>query len=191
MSELETSKLSPQETEAIAVNYLKSLETGFLPKNVFFEVARLAVMNTVEIGFVRPIEEIDQPQKILLTQRPSTDEFWPNQWHIPGSVVRASDPVKHEHDYDAAISRVRNEVGGGLQLIGAPQEFETVRRSASRGSEVTVRLIADTEGDPERGEFFDMADVLKNPPKGGLLETHDVAIAKVAAVQRALLKPNK
>lgn len=192
MNKIKTvSHLTTQEREAIAVDYLKSLETGFLPEEIFTQMARLAVINTVEVGFVRPIYEIGQPQQVLLTQRPSTDKFWPNQWHVPGSVVRASDPVEHEHDYDMAISRVKDEIGGGLELIGNPQEFETLRRTGPRGSEITVRMIADATGDPQNGEFFDAVDVLKNPPKGGLLGTHDDAIAKIAAAQRTLLKRNK
>lgn len=177
--------LTPEQTEAVAANYLASLEPGALPFPTFIQIARLAVLNTLEVGFVKPFEEQGNT-RVLLTQRPSTDKFWPNQWHIPGAVVLASDPVKHDHDYDAALGRVRDEAGGSLHMIGDPLEFDTVRRMGLRGSEITVRMLAETEGDPDKGEFFDARDVLKNPPKGGLVHSHEDAIAKIAAAHRSL-----
>lgn len=178
-------KLTSDESNAVAVNYLASLEHGVLPEELFTQMGRLIVLSTVELGMVRPLDESGRT-KILLTQRPSNDRFWPNQWHVPGSVVRADDPVKHDHDYDAAISRIRDEVGGTLAIIGKPHEFETIRRTGPRGSETTTRVVAETSGDPLNGEFFDVVDVLDNPPKGGLIENHDVAIARIAAAQKKL-----
>lgn len=167
--------LTAEQEEAIAASYLARLaeqKPDRLPFGIFVPVASLMVMHTVEIGFVKPQSDTSTGQ-VLLTQRPASDRFWPNQWHIPGSIVLANDPVKHEHDYDAAISRVLAEVGGNVEIAGQPREFDTVRRLGLRGSEVT--------GEPEHGAFFDAADVLRHPPEAGLIDSHAAAIEKIAA----------
>lgn len=181
--------VTPEQEEAIAANYLAKLaeqRPDQLPYEIFLPVAKLMVMHTVEVGFVKPPEEDGESALVLLTQRPATDKFWPSQWHVPGSVVRATDPVKHEHDYDAAFSRVLDEVGGDIQVIRKPVEFDTVRRKGIRGSEVTVRLLAEVEGDPANGTFFDAADIIRRPPEEGLIGSHAAAIEKIAATYRSL-----
>ncbi len=191
MSVSETSfpQISPEQEQVIAANYLARLaeqQPDRLPFEIFLPVAKLMVMHTVEVGFVKPSDENEENALVLLTQRPATDKFWANQWHIPGSVVRATDPVKHEHDYDAAFSRVLDEVGGDIQVVRDPVGFDTVRRKGMRGSEVTVRLLAEVEGEPANGAFFDAADILRRPPEGGLINSHAEAIEKVAATYRSL-----
>jgi hypothetical protein len=99
---------------------LAEAEPDQLPYAIFVPIAKLLVLNTVEVGFVKPAPTDERKAQVLLTQRPDTDQFWANQWHIPGSIVRASDPVKHEHDYDAAVSRVKDEIGGGIQVVQEP-----------------------------------------------------------------------
>ena len=176
--------LTEEQQRLIAARYLSGLaeeEPGLIPYELFVPMAKLMVMHTVEVGFVKPSGTDGRRAQVLLTQRPATDEFWANQWHIPGSIVRATDPVKHEHDYDAAVNRVRDEIGGGIQVISQPLEYDTVRRKGQRGSEVTVRLMADSAGDPVNGRFFDADQVLRNPPDGGLIDSHAAAIEKLAA----------
>lgn len=186
ISDQQLSQLSPEQQKTVALDYLRGLgdnPEGLLPLEVFEIIAgKLAVIHTVEVGLVKPAEEGNF--SVLLTQRPPTDHFWPNQWHIPGSVVRPTDPVGHEHDYDAAISRVLSEVGSGIHLVGDPREYETVRRIGNRGSEVTVRLVAEVDGRPSDGAFFNASDVLRNPPEGGLVESHHEAIKGLTAAYR-------
>lgn len=175
--------LTEQQQRLIAAKYLQGLavaESGLLPYDIFVSIGKLMVLNTVEVGFVRPSPSDERRARVLLLRRPETDQFWANQWHIPGSIVRATDPVKHEHDYDAAISRVVKEVGGGIQVVYDPVEYDVVRRKGLRGSETTVRLMAESIGEPLNGAFFDAATVLISPPEGGLIETHAEAIEKLA-----------
>jgi hypothetical protein len=182
--EEELPALTKEQQQLVAANYLKMLveeETDPLPFEIFVPIGRLVVLNTVEVGFVKPSPIDDRRAQVLLVRRPETDQFWANQWHIPGSIVRATDPVKHEHDYDAAISRVIKEVGGGIQVKSNPLEYDVVRRKGVRGSEVTVRLMAESAGEPINGAFFDTRAVLKNPPEVGLIESHAEAIEKLAA----------
>lgn len=183
---LDIPKLTPQQKQAIANEYLESLEPGVLPLPIFRQLARLGVLSTVEVGLVRPSEQNENGTELVLTPRPSTDEYWPGEWHIPGSAIRADDPVKHEHDHEAVISRVMDEVGGDIRIIGEPKEVDMVRRKGQRGSELTLRLLAEVEGEPGNGRFFDAARVLRQPPEAGLLESHAVAIAKVAEAYESL-----
>lgn len=181
--------LTEEQQRLIAASYLQSLaeaESGLLPYDIFLPIGRLVVLNTVEVGFVKPSPIDDRRAQVLLTQRPETDQFWANQWHIPGSIVRATDPVKHEHDYDAAVSRVVGEVGGGIQVVRDPLEYDVVRRKGLRGSETTVRLMAESTGQPLNGAFFDTEAVLKNPPEGGLIDSHAEAIERLAKKYRDL-----
>lgn len=188
MSAFDPSQLSPEQQELVAAHYLSELAeqaTGRLPYEIFQPVSQLVVLNTVEVGFVKPSPTDERHAQVLLTQRPATDKHWADQWHIPGSVVLPTDPVKHEHDYDAAIGRVTQEVGGGLRM-GDFVEYDTVRRKGSRGSEVTVRFMNESQGSPARGRFFDARRILVRPPEGGLIETHAEAIEKLAATYHDL-----
>jgi len=188
-SDLILPRVTAEQEEAIAGNYLARLAEQHpdkLPLEIFTPLAKLMVLTTVEVGLLKRSTEDENRLLVLLSQRPSSDKFWPNQWHIPGSIIRARDPVADEHDYTPAISRVMAEVGGDIQIVQGPLEYETVRRLGLRGSEVTVRLLAEVEGDPTNGAFFDAAEVLRRPPDTGLLESHSAAIEKVAATYRSL-----
>ncbi|MEI9913678.1 MAG: hypothetical protein WDN66_01585 [Candidatus Saccharibacteria bacterium] len=175
--------LTDEQQRLVAVSYLQSLanaETSLLPNDVFLAVGKLVVLNTVEVAFVKPSNTDERDAQVLLTQRSNSDPLWANQWHIPGSIVRAKDPVKHEHDYDAAVSRIFKEVGGGIQVVRDPFEYDVVRRKGQRSSETTVRLMAESAGEPVNGAFFNAEAVLNKPPEGGLLESHAEAIEKLA-----------
>ena len=186
---IQLGQLSAEQRKTVALSYLRDLgdaKEDLLPLDVFELIAgKLAVIHTVEVGMIKPTGE--EGLSVLLTQRPPTDHFWPNQWHIPGSIVRPKDPIKNEHDYDAAFSRVLREVGSGIRVIGEPEEYETVRRRGARGPEVTVRLLAEVDGQPSSdGAFFDTTEALDNPPEGGLVESHWEAIRGLAEAYRRL-----
>ena len=172
--------LTEQQRQAVVDDYLSSLPPGFLPGPVFKQYARVGVMPTVEVGLVRPSEQNEGGTELVLAQRSEEDEHWPGQWHVPGSVVRADDKMDHEHDYDDVIGRVFGEVGGDLEVVRGPRAFDVVRRRGLRGAEITLRLLAEVRGEPERGRFFDARNVLAEPPRTGFVETHDLAIASIA-----------
>lgn len=152
-----------------------------LPYEIFAALASVVVVPTVEVGFMNMQDNI---LRILLTQRAADDAFWPDQWHVPGSVIRATDAITHEHDYLAALERVYAEVGLDIQSTSQPVEFETVHRAGARGTELTVRFLVTISDETKRGKLFDVDDILKNPPKIGLVETHHTAIASFANAYR-------
>jgi hypothetical protein len=178
--------LTSEQEEAVAERYLSNLSPGRYNFPIFAQMARLNVGDTVEIGMIKPPSDIRDSSKILLTQRSAEDVFWPNQWHIPGSVILVTDEEKHEQDFSNPIERVLKEVGGDISFKHKPIQTRSVLRSGLRGKELTARFIVQVEGDPDHGEFFDTTDVLKHPPQGGLLESHDVAIESMDKFYRAL-----
>lgn len=81
---------TPSENEIKqAVDVISRLEKGFLPFDLFIALASKITMPTMELLPVRKGKNGDI--EVLLTQRPADDPYWPNEWHIPGTVIRASD----------------------------------------------------------------------------------------------------
>lgn len=162
-----------------AAKHLAELEPGRQDYRLFKETARLFVQSTVELVPIRK-GEFNRPE-VLLIQRPEDDEFWPNQWHIPGSVALSSDTVKHPSDYDAPLQRIlHDELQGDLKVMRGPFELGTQRRISPRGHEISIVHWAEVNGDPANGTFFDIADIQRRPPEGGIVDTHELSIQRVA-----------
>src|SRR5580704_17304344 len=69
-------------------NLLKKLEPGFQPYPIFEQIARIVVLPIVELI---PLRMHNGTLQVLLIQRAADDEYWPNLWHTPGTVVRSTD----------------------------------------------------------------------------------------------------
>ena len=67
---------------------LSSLEPGRLPLDIFNEIARLTVTPVLELV---PFYREPSSNKVLLLQRSSKDALWPNMYHVPGTVLMATD----------------------------------------------------------------------------------------------------
>jgi hypothetical protein len=74
-------------TEQLAIG-LRNITPGYLPESLFFEISRLGVLTAIEVV---PVRMVGGTCEVLLTQRPSTDLYWPNLWHNPGTIVRPTD----------------------------------------------------------------------------------------------------
>jgi hypothetical protein len=187
-AELILPDLTLEQEAAVAGRHLARLAENppeLLPPALFYPILRLLPASTVEVSFVRPSQTDENNPRILLTKRPPDDALWPDKWHIPGSVVRSGDEIAHEHDWDDAIDRTRREAGGNVEIVGEPKVYDVVRRPTLRGPETTVRFLAETTGEPENGQFFDAAGILRKPPETGLVDSHDVAIARVTELYPA------
>jgi hypothetical protein len=179
-SELELPELSDEQIDLITSRRLESLiDADWVPYPIYRAMSFMAVRFTVELALVKPTK--DGSNEVLLIKRPADDEDIPNQWHIPGVGVKQKDPVLHYHDNNAALGRIMtNEVGGDLQIADQPTMLDTVRRVGGGRTEVTTQYWAKVlGGNQENGEFFNMEDVLKQPPEGGLVTTHDATIRRV------------
>lgn len=163
---------------AQAAEHLAKLEPGRQPYELFREAARLFVQPTVEL---LPVKRSDNGPQVLLVKRPEDDEFWPGEWHIPGSIALSTDPIENGSEYSAPIKRIMDhDLDGSLKIVRGPFELGTQRRASPRGSELAVVHWAEVDGEPSNGAFFNMAGILRDPPEGGIVDLHDLSIARVA-----------
>lgn len=81
------SNLNPTEISQV-VTLLQKLEPGFLPKDIFLEVARLVTTPVIELV---PLRLNDGEVEVLLLKRDEDDKHWPGMLHTPGTVIRSTD----------------------------------------------------------------------------------------------------
>lgn len=164
--------MSNKITEKEVVEYLKTLDLGFLPLEIFLEMARLNVLTSVEVIPLK-VNGYDKTQ-VLLTQRPEGD-IWEGQWHAPGSMMRASDPVSYGHDVSAPLGRILGDNGElkGAKAIGNPVFVGHERRKTKRGDELSLIYYVEVVGEPSEGEFFNIDGFPSNmKDKGGVIDHH-------------------
>lgn len=156
--------------ENAATEYLQSLLPGRLPHAVFMEFARLMVISTIELV---PLRMVGGKVEVLLLQRPEGDT-WAGMWHVPGTIIFASDKMDHGHDYEQPLSRLLAEDGelGGIEIVGKPVEVETERRRTLRGDEVAVIHCVEIAGEPRRGRFFRLDGFPDTIPDNGIIPHH-------------------
>lgn len=137
------------EQYAQVVETLKTLEPGLLPLEIFYEVARLAVLPAVEVV---PLRVRDGVVEVFLTQRPNNDPFWPGEWHNPGAIVR---PTDESGSFTSAFKRVCNgELG--LPAYSDPVFVSSWLWHCLRGSAVSLIHWLDVTDVDIRvvGQFF-------------------------------------
>lgn len=110
---------------------LGHLEPGFIPKEIFGQVARLVRLPMVDLI---PIRREGSSWSIGLVQRNENDTWWPGMWHLPGTYLRSTDTLK------SAFSRLRKEE---LSLVrsGIPTFCGVSIHSSTRGAEVVLIYI--------------------------------------------------
>lgn len=169
---------TPEQIEQ-AASVLRSLSPGFLPKELFLEIARLTPTATIELAPVRrgPSDSVE----IYLTQRPDDDPHWPGQWHIPGTVLRSTDVAD---DFTSGFERVlKDELSQQVEPIGPPTYVGLKFWDVARGREVDhVHYIEVDQGSvqTEGGAFFPSDDLPDN-----LIEHHRSMIAEILAAYTA------
>lgn len=110
----------------MCVDILSKLERGFLPLEIFNQVARLTRLPTV---VVVPIRKEETKLEISLIKRDENDLWWPNKFHLPGTVFRSTDTIEE------AINRVLiNE----LEIISSdtPIYIDYIENQTTRGADV-------------------------------------------------------
>lgn len=137
------------------VKLLKKVESGFLPQDVFIQIARLATLTTIElIAFWHKRSVI----KVFLSQRPIHDDFWPKMWHIPGSILRPTDKKMCYHD---ALQRIIIDELANTQFLIGPSHFRNDFRKEARGSIHALQHWGVLKEVPRTGRLF----ALDNLPK--------------------------
>ena len=79
--------MTKEETNKL-VELLKQIEPGFLNFDVFIQIARLVVLSIIE--FV-PLRIKGDKIEVLLLSRGGDDPIWPNELHVPGTVIRPTE----------------------------------------------------------------------------------------------------
>jgi hypothetical protein len=128
------------------ITLLGKLEAGFLPLKVFYEMARLNTLSTVEL--VPLLDEPGKPQ-VVLFQRAEDDKFWSNLWHIPGEVIRPTDD-----SYSDGLQRIiKGELENNVFVI-SPNFLRTNLRKENRGSMNAMQYWALLKKAPIGGQPF-------------------------------------
>jgi hypothetical protein len=163
-----------------AVDVVNRLQKGFLPFDLFIALASKITMPTMELLPVRRSENGEV--EVLLTQRPADDPYWPNEWHIPGTVIRASD--NEGTDFLSGVERVmQNELHGTIKMIGKPQYVGMKFWDVARGRELDQIFYFETDAkdtDVIEGKFFS-AD---NLPESTMVH-HKVMIPEIVTVVKS------
>ena len=142
----------------------------------FNAVKHQVVMTAIEVAIMRG--GTFKPQ-IILIKRPITDKYWPGQLHSPGSMLRESD-VPAE-DFRNTFQRILGEIGV-TTFKSPPILVDAWPVATRRGPENANLHIAEINGEPGIGKFWDIDEALALPVDvpDGLIPEH-VKILKLAA----------
>lgn len=145
--------LTEKETQ-VATELLSKLEPGVLPFSIFHEVARLVATPIIEII---PIRQNQSGQtEILLLRRDDSDPAWPNQLHVPGTVVRATD---NPGSFKDAFDRILEGELGGVSST-KPHFVQNILHNSGRGMEVSqIYWVELSGGTIKNGEFHNANDL--------------------------------
>lgn len=136
--------------QAQLVSLLKQLEPGFLPYDIFVQIARLTVLSIIEFVPLRtnPAGKVE----VLLLARGSDDPIWPNELHTPGTVVR---PTDTEGKIYLAFERILKEELGGLK-VSPPHYVGSRLQKSKRGTEQAQIFWIEVMEDTEVGSFYEL-----------------------------------
>lgn len=144
-------ELSEEEIQKVAET-LKKLDPGFLPFDIFQEVARLTPTPIMEIV---PLRRSEGRTEVLLLRREQDDPVWPNALHTPGTAVRATDTE------EVALDRILVDE---LESTAStqPRFVDNVMHHSGRGMEAAQVYYVETQDVPEGGAFYDVNNL---PPE--------------------------
>lgn len=139
-------KLSGEELNTL-VRSLSKLQAGFLPYDVFIQVARLVALPIIE--FV-PLRHHEGQVEVLLLERGPDDPIWPNTLHTPGTVIRATDTEKKIY---LAFRRILVDELKGTE-VSNPQYVGSILHKSRRGAEHAQIYWVEVTGLPKAGQFY-------------------------------------
>ncbi len=138
---------------AEAARILTKLEPGFLPFEIFHQVARLVVLPIVEIVPLRTNPRGDV--EVLLLERTASDPIFPGQVHTPGCVVLATDTPG---SFETAFQRIMHDELDGVQT-SEPVYVTQLLHHSGRGMESTHVYWAEVFNKPATGTFYPVSDL--------------------------------
>ncbi len=126
---------------------LKHLEPGFLPLEIFMEIARLAVLPIIE--FV-PLRIKNGKVEVLLLRRDADDSLWPNELHTPGTVIRPTDLDSNNH---LAFKRILEDELAETK-VSEPYYVGSNLHKSRRGAEQAQIFWVEVLEKPKTGKFY-------------------------------------
>jgi hypothetical protein len=133
--------------EQTLVQLLSRLSPGLLPYDIFTQVARLVALSIVEVV---PLRYFKGRIQVLMIPRDASDQFWSNQLHTPGTVVRPTDTSELE----SVFTRIFTDELQGTP-VGQPHFIGNRFRKSARGTEQAQIYWVEVQGEPVVGEFYD------------------------------------
>lgn len=182
--------MSDRSPEAIAADYLRSLEPGTLPRAIFEQFARLTVLSAMDIAVLRrnPLVHSDSNVEVLLTQRPPGD-WWAGQWHLPGSIILPTDIDTPQGAYspESTIRRILDTELPGVKVnnwgLFDPDPGTPLHRCARGTSNKAFAVWAEHQSPeaPPVGKFYSTEEISKID----LCYGHDITIRNAETAFRA------
>lgn len=143
----------------IIAKELANIPAGFLPEDLFNQIARLGVLVFLEVVALR---EKNGQIEVMLIERPSTDPFWAGLLHNPGTVLRPNDT---SHTFSSVVKRVFNDEYGVEPATNGPFFagfwFDKLRRGKGFGIVSWVELT-----DSPNGNYYPVNALPKNVIEG-------------------------
>jgi hypothetical protein len=148
-------RLTNSDTQQL-VQLLAQLEPGFLPYDVFVQIARLVVLSIIE--FVPLKLNDDGEVEVLLLERQQDDPIWPGELHTPGTVIR---PTDTQAKMFQAFDRILKEELQGIK-ISKPHYVGSNLHKSKRGMEQAQIYWIEVQGPLKIGKFYEAANLPKN-----------------------------
>jgi hypothetical protein len=129
---------------------LAKLQPGFLPFDIFQQVARLSTLSIVEIVPLRTNAKGNV--EVLLLEREADDPIFAGQLHTPGCVVLSTDTPG---SFESAFRRLIHGELGGIRTT-EPAYVTQLLHHSGRGMESSHIYWVNVEDDPLVGEFYEV-----------------------------------
>src|SRR3989344_9687079 len=163
------------------IDLAKKMGSQWTP-GLYNALAPKFALTAIETVFLRMKEDGSAEVEVLLARRLHSDAHYPNQWHSPGTMLRAVDvPEETEmylgipelNGFRKALDRLVNSELG-LRFKGEPRQVKSILHFTPRGPEAALIFLCELDGEPKFGEFFSV-----NQLPSDLIE-HHYRIIKVA-----------
>jgi hypothetical protein len=141
-------RINEQELKQVA-QLLEKLEPGFLPYDIFVQIARLTVLSIIEFVPIRLSSE--GKVEVLLLSRGSNDAIWPDELHTPGTVIR---PTDTEGKMYLAFDRIINDELEGVKT-STPHYVGSNLHKSKRGMEQAQVFWIEVLEEPSVGSFYE------------------------------------
>ena len=143
---------------------LSKFEPGKLPLEVFNGIAHLTVTPVMELLVI-------SEQTVLLSRRANTDQYWPNQYSIPGSIIYSGGPKSLDEYAGKILARLDINTNANPRLKGI--ELCSTRR----GDEIAIVYRIDIDSIPNLDNHLSFVE-LKDLSELDIISEHREILQK-------------